>query len=1716
EGTVTVAKITEDDVINKAESGQTITVTGTATGGDISEGDKVTMSINGKPYETTVDADGNWSVDVAGADLAEDTAFDVNVASTDVAGNPVTSTGSSTHTVDLEAAIKPSITNITDDSPSSDYSLVTLHGTGSEPGNTIEVFARDSNGVYISIGTTIVVEGEPSPTWTLDISNESAIPINDNEFLYAKEIDSAGNISEPSDTVHYYHGTFNPAQSEACDDFVLLGEGDDLFKIDQDDANDKLVADGGAGRDTAQFNFASSDAQIVLNTDGSVTVTESNGDVNTLIEFERFKFTDGTKTYTDLFAPVVTLDRDNDDIIDSDRTTVGFTVGLPVGAVSGATLILVIEGTESEYLLTNEDVQSGQIEGFVSASDIEGQKLTISAEIVYPGQAVGLEFKDTDILEVNQGPVASEDSASTDEDTAVTINVLSNDSDGNGDTLTVTGATILSGQGTVSVVNNKLVFTPEHDFNGVAEISYTISDGQKATSQSVVSVTVNSVNDVPEANDDTYTTHNGLTGSYYGYNQYGGSGLGNIDSIQDALTVIQSRESADVTFLATNLDYALDSGNGSVASDSQLVDFLGHDSSSMVGSVPADATDGIFHMSGALYLESGEFALKVRADDGYMIKIDGVIVAQYDGNQSPTTREHDVFTVSESGFHTVEIVYWDQGGNAAFDVDIAQFEQDGSQLGDFSPLLDAPTISSDLCTVENQAISISADSLLANDSDADGDPLSIVRVFDAVGGAVSISDDGSIQFVPDPGFSGDATFSYEISDGNGGTDEALVTIHVTPLSSGLTVSAELTQSNTLVQDVLDYIDSYKASLSVTATATSDADYLQTNSGAWVESLAGDDVVEFNSGHDMQAKGGEGNDILIGGATNNDYLLGEGGNDIIVAGTTTSSSNMQGGDGNDILIGQSYNSSIQYNGGAGIDTAYVPGSFSDFTVRYDNLPQGAQLVLIPNQGSGGSHDFYSIETIYFNDGKFQLVDGALVKVANVYELNIDIDLVDNDGSEVITEVTLYGVPDDAELTVGDKQPDGSWVIPSSEVDSDGKLTLKFETSVTNLPNIKVVAGAQEIVDGEPSDLPKYATDETGVISLPSENSNGDNTVVGTRGDDVILGDSGGYVATVEPGKNYNIALIVDTSGSMGDEMGNSGKSRLQIVEEALTNLIVSLKDHDGVVNVKLIAFDTNIEFNFEAQDITHNPSQYEALLDRIEDELKVGGWTDYSKAFDVADSWFSSATNDNAENLAFFLTDGKPTVGGDDDATLLLALEKYQSLSSKAQVQAIGIGSDISTDVLKFFDNTSSGNLEVVPGLTTNIEIFDFSGSLSGQKLGNEGTVWIENGELIVWDRDNGNDSNDAVWQSNMFTIGQESSIGFDLSFDDGEYSWLVYDHLGNLVDSGKGSDSSGYTVNRSVESKLLAAGVYSIQVRFDANRGETGRVRINDISLLTPVLAIAGEVENVTSAQQLEAALQGGSISYEIHQMGDDVVSGGAGADILFGDSINTDSLPWGINGNPVKPDDLAEGAGLDALYQFLSLKNGYDATDTDVYDYIKSNHSLFDVEGDNRVGNDTVIGGEGDDILYGQGGDDILLGEEGNDILVGGTGDDTLIGGLGDDILTGGEGADIFKWVEMETAHDRVTDFNRAEGDALDLADLFADVSSTDIDELLSELSEFGTAQVGETSTSTVKVSVTGDEQSSTMTIEKAGNFLTIDFDGASASDITNRLMGSLEDLKL
>jgi hypothetical protein len=96
-------------------------------------------------------------------------------------------------------------------------------------------------------------------------------------------------------------------------------------------------------------------------------------------------------------------------------------------------------------------------------------------------------------------PSAYDDTATTDEDTPVNIDVLFNDSDVDGDTLAVTsvttpvhGAAAIEGDGTVT-------YTPDADFNGTDSFEYTIDDGTGSTDTATVTVTVGAVNDAPVA-----------------------------------------------------------------------------------------------------------------------------------------------------------------------------------------------------------------------------------------------------------------------------------------------------------------------------------------------------------------------------------------------------------------------------------------------------------------------------------------------------------------------------------------------------------------------------------------------------------------------------------------------------------------------------------------------------------------------------------------------------------------------------------------------------------------------------------------------------------------------------------------------------------------------------------------------------------------------------------------------------------------------------------------------------------------------------------------------------------------------------------------------------------------------------------------------------------------------------------------------------------------
>jgi VCBS repeat-containing protein len=118
------------------------------------------------------------------------------------------------------------------------------------------------------------------------------------------------------------------------------------------------------------------------------------------------------------------------------------------------------------------------------------------------------------VTALNDAPTATNDSYSTNEDTALTApapGVLSNDSDVENNSLT---AVLVSGpsHGTLTLnANGSFTYTPASNYNGSDSFTYKANDGNADSSVVTVSITVNAVNDVPLAANNSYSTNEDVT-----------------------------------------------------------------------------------------------------------------------------------------------------------------------------------------------------------------------------------------------------------------------------------------------------------------------------------------------------------------------------------------------------------------------------------------------------------------------------------------------------------------------------------------------------------------------------------------------------------------------------------------------------------------------------------------------------------------------------------------------------------------------------------------------------------------------------------------------------------------------------------------------------------------------------------------------------------------------------------------------------------------------------------------------------------------------------------------------------------------------------------------------------------------------------------------------------------------------------------------------------
>jgi len=379
--------------------------------------------------------------------------------------------------------------------------------------------------------------------------------------------------------------------------------------------------------------------------------------------------------------------------IDDDVSATGFGEGILVDIRPGdsttagprAHELQLQPGSEASAVTIAWDLPAGatgQLVDVVSQGDIVDAPMSGSDSYTLPNLNVSKLFV---TIDYDGPPTATDDTYSTPEDQTLTVaapGVLSNDTDPDGDALT---ASLVSGPSSGSLTLNgdgSFTYVPDPNVNGSDSFTYELTDGI-TTKQAVATLTIDPVNDPPQAADDSYSTP----------------------------------EDQTLTVAAPGV--------------------LGNDSDVEGSSLTASVVQTPDH--GTLTLGS----------DG---AVEYVPNANFAGADS--------FTYAASDGTTAD--------SAAVSLTV-------------DPVNDPPQAADDsYSTPEDQTLTVAAPGVLGNDTDADGDTRTASVVTGPSNGTLSLDTDGSFAYTPAADFSGSDSFTYAVSDGQGGSDQAQVALTVCP------------------------------------------------------------------------------------------------------------------------------------------------------------------------------------------------------------------------------------------------------------------------------------------------------------------------------------------------------------------------------------------------------------------------------------------------------------------------------------------------------------------------------------------------------------------------------------------------------------------------------------------------------------------------------------------------------------------------------------------------------------------------------------------------------------------------------------------------------------------------------------------------------------------------------------------------------------------------
>ena len=390
----------------------------------------------------------------------------------------------------------------------------------------------------------------------------------------------------------------------------------------------------------------------------------------------------------------------------------------------------------------------------------------------------------------NQNPVAENDGPyATTEDQLLTVpatqGVLANDHDPNSDPLSAT----LLAQATHGVVilanDGGFTYQPNADFNGSDSFTYTVSDGQGGTATATVSLTIAAVNDAPVLNVIGPKSVNEQSELRFTI------GAADADLPAQPLTFSASGLPSGSTFNATTHEFVWTpteaQGPGSYQVTFSVTDGVATTNEVVTITVGEVNQTPVLTPIGSRTVQVGQpLTFTLSATDGdepanvLTFSATGLPTgATFD----PTTRTFTwTPTAGQVGDKTLTFTVQDEGTPQLSDSETITISVTPQPNQNPVAQHDGP-----YAATEDELLTVlAAQGLLANDSDPNADPLSASLLAQATKGVVTLASDGGFTYQPNADFNGADSFTYTVSDGQGGTATATVSLTVAAVNDAPT------------------------------------------------------------------------------------------------------------------------------------------------------------------------------------------------------------------------------------------------------------------------------------------------------------------------------------------------------------------------------------------------------------------------------------------------------------------------------------------------------------------------------------------------------------------------------------------------------------------------------------------------------------------------------------------------------------------------------------------------------------------------------------------------------------------------------------------------------------------------------------------------------------------------------------------------------------------